>query len=179
MISLAWHPTCIMSHRLRAEGLPVKCLPPPPQDPVPEGEDVGTLLDWDGEQQCWLHDGMLHRKRVQVSKRCSELLAPLLCSSPIPYWVVVLCLSFLALILCLFPSSLPQFQRRVRIPLARKSCRLLPSWGLGTSAPDFAAGSQKPPAPCSSQGRPCLGSQLVPPCSACAIRQPISKKLIL
>lgn len=121
-----------MSHRLRAEGLPVKCLPPPPQDPVPEGEDVGTLLDWDGEQQCWLHDGMLHRKRVQVSKHCSELLAPLLCSSPIPYWVVVLCLSFLALILCPFPSSLPQFQRRVRIPLARKAadCSHPGDWGL-------------------------------------------------
>lgn len=45
-----------MSHRLRAEGLPVKCLSPPPQAPVPEGEDSGTVLEWDGQWQCW--DGM-------------------------------------------------------------------------------------------------------------------------
>lgn len=87
-----------MSHRLRAEGLPVKSLPPPAplQAPVPEGEGLGTALEWDGEWQCWLHDGMLQSKRLQVSKRCSELLRPLLCSFPIPCQEVVLCLSFTA-----------------------------------------------------------------------------------
>lgn len=169
-----------MSHRLRAEGLPVKCLPPPPRAPVPEGEDVGTVLDWDGERQCWLHDGMLHRKRLQVSKRCSGLPAPQLCSSPIPYRVVVLRLSFPTLTLSPFPSSFPRFQRRVRIPLARKAadCSHPGVWGLDFCT-RLCCRKPKPPAPCSSQGRPCLGSQLVPPCSACAIRQPISKKLIL
>lgn len=165
-----------MSHRLCAEGLPVKCLPPPPRAPVPEGEDVGTVPDWDGEQQCWLHDGMLHRKRLQVSKRCSgfQLLcfAPLL--FPIGWWF------YASVSLSPFPSSFPRFQRRVRIPLARKAadCSNPGVWGLDFCT-RLCCRKPKPPAPCSSQGRPCLGSQLVPPCSACAIRQPISKKLIL
>lgn len=133
MISLAWHPTCIMLHRLRAEGLPVKCLPPSPQAPVPEGEDVGTILERDEILQCWLHDGMLQRIRVHESKRCSELLAALLCSSPIP------CLSgtgFMPQFPCPSPQPLPLLLPSVSVkgedPSAKKSCKLLPSCGLGT-----------------------------------------------
>lgn len=86
------------------------------------------MPDWDGERQCWLHDGMLHRKRLQVSKRCSELLAPLLCSSPIPYRVVVLRLSFPEPL----PLLLPSVSAEGEDPSGKKSCRLLPAWGLGT-----------------------------------------------
>lgn len=75
---------------------------------------------------CCLHDGMLHRKRLQVPKHCSELLPPLLCSSPIPCGVVVLLPQFP----CLSPEPLPLFPPSVSVegedPSGKKSCRFLP-----------------------------------------------------
>ena len=68
---------------------------------------MGTVLEVDEEQWCWLHGLMLQKKRVQALKCCPELLSPLLCSSS-SYGVAVLCLSFPALVLSPFPSSCPQ-----------------------------------------------------------------------